>query len=81
VRMQLKPGDKTPVGTQFTWDVIQLAPRSENATPSPIGGERYILTVPKKGIKGDSYTLPPESLRPMPPAPAPQSPEPTKRPR
>jgi hypothetical protein len=48
VRMQLKPGDKARVGRQFNWDVIQMAPLSENAKPSPVGGERYILTVPKK---------------------------------
>lgn len=46
VRMQLKPGDKARVGGQFNWDVIQMAPRSENAKPSPIGGERYIFVVP-----------------------------------
>jgi sugar lactone lactonase YvrE len=47
VRMQLKPDDRTRPGTSFNWDVIQMMPKMKNAKPSAIGGERYILIVPR----------------------------------
>lgn len=47
VRMQLKPSNNARPGTSFSWDVIQMAPLSENAKPTPIGGERYIFVVPQ----------------------------------
>jgi hypothetical protein len=47
VSMQLKQGTRALAGSTFNWDIIQLAPQKRSARPSPIGGERYIFTVPK----------------------------------
>jgi hypothetical protein len=47
VRMQLKPGARPPAGATFNWDVVQLAPTTRNARPTPVGGERYTFVVPR----------------------------------
>ena len=46
VNMQLKAGDKVRAGTKFNFDLIEMAQLTKGTKPRPIGGERYILTVP-----------------------------------
>lgn len=50
VQMQLYPGDPTPAGVVFNWDILQLAPLTTNAEPTAVGGERYSFTVPDRRV-------------------------------
>lgn len=52
VRMQLKPRRGEPANRRFNWDIIQMAPLTPGAKPTPIGGERYTLTTDTSPPKG-----------------------------
>jgi hypothetical protein len=55
VRMQLKPQDRNPLGQvnylgldrQFNWDIVETAQLTPKAKPTLIGGERYVLKIPR----------------------------------
>jgi subtilisin family serine protease len=46
IQIRQRPGDKARPGAQFNWDITESVQLKKGGPLVPIGGERYILTIP-----------------------------------